>query len=224
MHLADHTQTGPPPGMPSAPGIGAPPGIPQQQAQQPGRHGGLPPNFQPPPNMPNINFAAPVIRLGTTGPAKPAMPAAGGRREDPMSAGPGRPGLGANQGGMEQHRQQMRESMMALVPPTREEIARTIFVGKIRDDLIGDDGMESILRAAGNLRRWHRATDADGKKCSFGFAEYEDAISLGTAVEILKDVQVPRKKQETNGADSEDVNGDAEDRKLLVSDIYDIET
>lgn len=173
--------------------------------------------------MPNINFSAPVIRLGTTGPVKPSTPLGGpaGRRDGPgdsMSSGSGRPGLGSGHGGMEQQRQQLRESMMALVPPTREEIARTIFVGKISDSLIGDDGIEKILRAAGNLRRWHRATDADGKKCSFGFAEFEDALSLQTAVEILKDIYIPKQKQETNGETSgKDIPSD--DRKLLVGGI-----
>ena len=194
----------------------------QAQAQQPGRPGGLPSNFHPPVNMANINFSAPVIRLGTSGPTKPAISGsggAGGRRDGPgdgMSGPPGRAGLGANQGGYEQQRQQMRESMMALVPPTREEIARTIFVANITDDLVKDEELESILRAAGSLRRWHRATDADGKKCSFGFAEYEDAISLGTAVEILRDVHIPKRKQETNGVEKEDSDLDSEDRKLLV--------
>src|SRR5204862_5386774 len=42
-----------PPGM-SAPGTGPPPGMQQSHSQQPGRLGGFPPNFQPPPNMPNI--------------------------------------------------------------------------------------------------------------------------------------------------------------------------
>jgi hypothetical protein len=58
--------------------------------------------------------------------------------------------------------------------------------------------LERILRTAGNLRRWTRATDADNKPCKFGFAEYEDAESLETAAEIFKDVQVPVEKQDPN--------------------------
>ncbi len=117
----------------------------------------------------------------------------------------------------------MRENMISLVPPTREEIARTIFIGKITDEIIDDEGIENILRTAGSLRRWYRATDADGKKCTFGFAEYDDALSLETAVEILKDVRIPEKKKskqegETNGG-QEDHDMDSEERKLMVSHL-----
>jgi hypothetical protein len=92
--------------------------------------------------------------------------------------------------------------MMQLQPPTREEIVRTIFVGGITEGVGGDEGVERILRSAGNLRRWIRATDADDKPCKFGFAEYDDPESLGTAVEVLKDVQVPVKRQ--TPSDTED--------------------
>ncbi|KAJ0421724.1 hypothetical protein BJY00DRAFT_300655 [Aspergillus carlsbadensis] len=185
---------GPPPGM-AAPGT-APPGMQQANAQQPGRPGGFPPNFQPPPNMPNINFSAPVIRLGTSGPAKSSTPDVSKDRGD----GPGRrPGLGSS---LESQRQNVRDAMMQLQPPTREEIVRTIFVGGITEGVGGDEGVERILRSAGNLRRWIRATDADDKPCKFGFAEYEDPESLGTAVEVLKDVQVPVMRQ--TPSDTED--------------------
>ena len=43
---------------------------------------------------------------------------------------------------------------MSTLPPTREEIARTIFVGNIPDGVGGDDGMERILETAGKLVRW----------------------------------------------------------------------
>ncbi|KAI9828504.1 MAG: hypothetical protein M1826_006041 [Phylliscum demangeonii] len=188
------------------------------QAPHSGRPGGLPANFQPPANIPNINFSAPVIRLGMTGPSKTTtstVAGPGGRRDgagDLGSVGPSRTGLGAHPHHYEQQRQQMRENMGTLVPPSREEIARTIFVGKLNDDVLTDDGLDGILRAVGGLRRWYRATDADGQKCSFGFAEYEDAVSLGTAVEILSDVRLPRKKKapdEANGVDAEQ-DADAE--------------
>ncbi|KAK4998853.1 hypothetical protein LTR16_007009, partial [Cryomyces antarcticus] len=112
-------------------------------------------------------------------------------------------GLGNDYRGTDQQRQQLRESMLALQPPTREEIARTIFVGGITEG-VSDEGLERILRTAGNLRRWTRATDADGKACKFGFAEYEDVESLETAKEILGDVQVPLKKPEIDGAKKEE--------------------
>lgn len=202
---------GAPPGM-SAPGTAPPPGVQQANSSQASRPTGLPASFQGPANMPNINFSAPVIRLGT-GPSKPSTPMLGGsgRREsqDPMSAG-GRAGLGAERG-MDAQRQALRENMMSLVPPTKEEIVRTIFVAGITEGCGGDDGIERILGTAGRLRRWDRAVDADGKQCSFGFAQYEDAESLATAVEVLKDIEIPKKKQPP----SDGVKKEAEEKEAI---------
>lgn len=171
--------------------------------------------------MPNINFSAPVIRLGT-GPAKPSTPMNGGmgRRDtqDQMSAGAGgRAGLGMERG-VEQQRQAMRDNMLSLIPPTKEEIVRTIFIAGITEGCRGDDGIERILGTVGRLRRWDRAIDAEGKQCSFGFAQYEDAESLGTAVEVLKDIEIPLHKQPASDGvkkeDDEDVK--IEKKSLLV--------
>lgn len=130
---------------------------------------------------------------------------------EPRSA---RMGLGAGQG-MEAQRQAVRESMMQLVPPTKEETARTIFIGGITEGIGGDEGAERILRCAGNLRRWTRAMDADNKACRFGFAEYEDPESLATAVDVLRDIEVPVKPQAIDDVrDEEDVK--VEKTKLLV--------
>lgn len=170
----------------------------ESNEQQPQRPGGLPPNFQPPANMPNINFNAPVIRLGTTGPTKPGpMGSEGFRRESEQRSG--RVGLGMD---MNAQRQALRENMMQLIPPTKEEIVRTVYIGGITEGIGGDENIERILGSAGNLRRWIRAIDSDNKACRFGFAEYEDAESLATAVEVLKNVEVPVKQQDkaTNGA------------------------
>ncbi len=104
---------------------------------------------------------------------------------------------------------------MALVPPSKEEIVRTIFVGGITAGVGGDEGVERILRTVGNLRRWNRAMDADNKACRFGFAEYEDAESLRTAVEVLRDVEVPVKKQVPNDVKKEE-ESEVEKSKLLV--------
>lgn len=207
---------GAPPGM-SAPGTAPPPGMQQANNAQSNRPSGLPASFQGPPNMPNINFSAPVIRLGT-GPTKPSTPMAGpgGRREsqqDPMSAG-GRAGLGMERG-MEAQRAALRESMMSFVPPTKEEIVRTIFVGGITEGMGGDEGIERFLSTAGRLRRWDRATDADGKQCSFGFAQFDDAESLSTAVEVLKDIEVPTKRQPP----SDGVKKESEDEKIEKSKL-----
>lgn len=200
--------TGAPPGM-AAPGTALPPGMQQANAPQPGRPGAFPANFQPPPNMPNINFSAPVIRLGTTGPPKTATPETTGRPHETNR----RAGLGA--ANVETQRQNIRDAIMQLQPPTKEEILRTIFVGGITEGTGGDEGVERILRCAGNLRRWIRATDADDKPCKFGFAEYEDPESLNVAFQILRDIEVPVKrqmpKQEGTMEDAE-----VEKAKLLV--------
>ncbi|MCJ1478526.1 hypothetical protein MMC13_007206 [Lambiella insularis] len=210
-----------PPGM-SAPGVGPAPGMQQTNAQQPGRPGGFPPNFQPPVNMPNINFSAPVIRLGTTGPSKPGLPLGVemGRRDNNMEPRSARPGLGAGQS-MDAQRQAVRDSMMQLVPPTKEEIVRTIFVGGITEGSGGDDGIEQILQCAGNLRRWTRAIDADNKACRFGFAEYDDPESLATAIDVLKDVEVPVKAQRATGVKREDDEEDVKVEKSALLVIVD---
>ncbi|KAL1955276.1 hypothetical protein VTO42DRAFT_8874 [Malbranchea cinnamomea] len=201
----------PPPGM-TAPGTAPPPGIQQANVSQPGRPAGFPPNFQPPPNMPNINFSAPVIRLGTSAPSKSSTPAEGGRDKAGDSAGRR---AGTSSQSLESQRQNIREAMLQLQPPTKDEIVRTIFIGGITEGIGSDDDIERILRAAGNLKRWIRATDADDKACKFGFAEYEDPESLSTAVEVLKDVEVPVKKPQPSGADGEETE-EVEKSKLLV--------
>lgn len=89
-------------------------------------------------------------------------------------------------------------------------------MGGITEGAGGDEGIEKILRSAGNLRRWIRATDADDKPCKFGFAEYEDPESLGTAVEILKDVEVPVKRQTPSEEGDKKEEEEVEKSTLLV--------
>ena len=127
---------GPPglaPGMEAPPGMGAP--IPA----------GGPMSFQTP--IPGVNMNAPVIRLGVD--QKPGTPAdriAGGRGGDGRGnnteppGGRSRPGLGADGGSrnIERDRAAIRENMLAIQPPTREELARTIFVGEIADNAPSD--------------------------------------------------------------------------------------
>lgn len=178
----------------SAPGTAPPPGVHHPNINQANRPSGLPSNFQAPPNMPNINFNAPVIRLGTTS-GKPATPGIPGRKdsETPNSSGP-RAGIGMDRS-VDQARQAVRDNMQALIPPTKEEIVRTIFVRGITDGIGGNEGMEKILGTAGKLRRWDRATESTGKELAFGFAQFEDVESLWVASELLSDIQVPLKKQ-----------------------------
>ena len=217
---------GAPPTFGAAPGMDAPPGMP---SHSPGAMQG---QFQPP-NIPNINFNAPVIRLGLDGQRPGPSPSdrmgggdRGGRGEgrgsnlEPLG-NRGRLGLGAGGDGgharnLDRERQQVRENMMALQPPTREEVARTIFVGGLGEGVPNDELLERILRCAGKLRRWTRAKDADDKKCKFGFAEYEDVESLEAANEILKDVEVPL--FDKNGYVQKDQfkDGEVKKSKLLV--------
>ena len=120
---------------------------------------------------------------------------------------------------MNAQRQAVRENMLQLMPPTKEEIVRTIFIGGITEGTGGDEGIERILRCAGNLRRWNRAIDAENKACRFGFAEYEDPESLATAVEVLKNVEVPVKvqAQASNGVKEEDE--DEDEQKVAKSKL-----
>lgn len=168
-----------------APGMGGPPTGPAQ-------------GFQPPPNLPpGMNFNAPVIRLGMDGGGGGRPPPGndrgdrGGRgsNAEPMG-GRDRRGLGADRN-LDRERQAVRDSMMALQPPTREEVSRTIFVGGLSEGMPNDEALENILRCAGKLRRWTRARDADEKKCKFGFAEYEDVESLEAAAELYPDLELP---------------------------------
>lgn len=172
------------------PSYGAPPGMDAPPAAQP--------QYQPPTGLPGVNFNAPVIRLnvdqktGTPGAERGGREGRGGNAE-PLGGGNRRAGLGADGGrNLERDRAQIRESMLAIQQPTREEVARTIFVAGIGEDAPEDEAIENILRCAGKLRRWTRARDADDKKCKFGFAEYEDVDSLEAANEIFADgIEVP---------------------------------
>ncbi|KAH6612059.1 hypothetical protein C7974DRAFT_90608 [Boeremia exigua] len=192
-----------PPGMGppgAAPGV-APPGVagpPSLGGPRP-----LPSNWQPPANMPNFNFNAPVIRLGTQPGRGAADSPAGARKE---TAVPARRGLGMDRDG------DRRDGPQQVIPPTREEIMRTIFVGNIPDGVGGDDGMERILESAGKLVRWTRVTDANNKPQTFGFAEFADAQSLETAAEIFKEVKVPTKRQKPG----EKAEGEVETSQLQV--------
>ena len=208
----------------SAPGM-APPGV-QQANTQANRPSGLPASFQAPPNLPsNINFNAPVIRLGT-GPSKaPLGPTTANRKDSdgPASSSTGRTGHGGERGEREGgSRAREREAAALLVPPTKEEIIRTVFIGNITEGLGGNAGVQKLLSAAGKLRRWDRAAGADGKECTFGFAQFEDAESLAVAVEVLDDIWVPDKvqkaaeKQPDSSTDGDDTDG-IEKSKLIFT-------
>lgn len=201
--------------MSSAPGMAPPPGVQQSNsATQANRPSGLP-SFQPPPNLPNINFNAPVIRLGATSlPAKPSGSPAPGQKESGYgpSGGSHRPGLGSERGGIEQARQNLRESMQSAAPPSNEEKLRTIFLHKIPESISSDASVEKLLATVGKVRRWESSKSqlSDHKGELFGFAQFEDPDSLAVAVELLKDVSVPLKKQEPSEDESKNGSEDFE--------------
>lgn len=204
---------GAPPGpygapMPSygVPGMDAPPAAAQQISI---------------PGVDNLN--APVIRLGMDSRAPPTADRERGGREgrggnaEPLGGNSRRAGLGADSGSrnIERDRAQIRESMLAIQPPTREEVARTIFVGSMGEEAPEDEAIENILRCAGKLRRWTRARDADDKKCKFGFAEYEDVDSLEAANELFgQGIEVPAFKAGQVIREGED--NEVKQTKLLV--------
>ncbi|KAI5281252.1 hypothetical protein KEM54_003303, partial [Ascosphaera aggregata] len=233
---------GQPPALPTtaaAPaGATAPPPAAAAASAAAGRPTGFPPAFQPLPNMPpNINFNAPVIRLGTSGPPKMNLQSDSSRdRHGGPDSGRGSGGAGGadrsggglgsggNSGGraglgstVESQRQNLRDTMLQLQPPTKDEIVRTIFIGGITEG-VNDQEIERILRTAGGLRRWIRPTDSDEKACKFGFAEFEDPEALKVAVEVLMDnVEVPVKRQvPMKPGDEEEEKREVEKSKLMV--------
>ena len=203
---------GAPPGAYGAPPPGY--GVPGMDA---------PPSTAPQYTIPGVDHTASVIRLGVEPRAPPAADRERGGREgrggnaEPLGGNSRRAGLGADSGSrnIERDRAQIRESMLAIQPPTREEVARTIFVGGMGSEAPEDEAIENILRCAGKLRRWTRARDADDKKCKFGFAEYEDVDSLEAANELFgQGIEVPAFK--AGQVIREGENNEAKQTKLLV--------
>lgn len=186
-----------------------PPAMSPANPQLPGR----PASFQPPPNMPaNINFNAPVIRMGAT--AATTGDQAYGNRS--------RMGLGADTRGAPTDNGRQRDVDRSFVPPTMEEVRRTIFVAGLTDGSPDDAQLEDILSCGGavRLRRWTRIIDADNKPCSFGFAEYEDATALHVATEIFKDDAVELPLRDKTGALLKDADDNANKTKMTVCPAY----
>lgn len=84
------------------------------------------PGFAPPANLPNINFNAPIIRLGTSVTRQNPLPT--------QSSSSGKMGGG------------MGREINELLPPTVEEQLKTVFVGGIPKGM-DDEWMERILKA-----------------------------------------------------------------------------
>lgn len=160
--------------------------------------------FPSPGQIANINFHAPVIRLGTSTSFSPFASAK--NTTDDSRDGIDQPyggyrrtfGLGSDQS-RENYRFQQREQFAQALPPSKEEIARTIYIGNIPHE-ITDEALFTIFRAAGSLRRCIRAFDASNVPCGFGFAEYEDAESLGTAAVIFQNLELPSFSKETKSS------------------------
>lgn len=214
---------------------GAAPGAYGGQQPSYGAPGMAPPGMDAPPaaqqqnfNIPGVNLAAPVIRLGGAGgpPASDRDRDRGGREgrgrdAEPLGGNNRRAGLGADGGSrnIERDRAQIRESMLAIQPPTREEVARTIFVSGLGEEAPEDEAIENILRCAGKLRRWTRARDADDKKCKFGFAEYEDVDSLEAANELFGEgIQAPAFKNRQLIKSEDEQDGIKQTMLLVIVD------
>ncbi|KLU92512.1 hypothetical protein MAPG_11457 [Magnaporthiopsis poae ATCC 64411] len=92
--------------------------------------------------------------------------------------------------------------MQNLMSPSVEDKLRTIFVRNIPEGVCGEAGLQKILNSVGRLKRWDSAKSQmeETKGQVFGFAQYEDFESLATAVELLRKVKVPVKKQEPTDA------------------------
>lgn len=204
----------------AAPGMSPPAGMSPAQTPVQARPGSIPASFQPPQNLPNINFNAPVIRLGVSGAPKSGAPYGGfddrgGSNNDSMGGPRNRSGVGADSRDFRQPRESAQ-----FVPPTMEEVRRTIFVGGLEPGVPDDAQLEQIMAAGGQgslrLRRWTRVTDADGKSCRFGFAEYEDAGSLHVARDIFAEgdgIEVPLREK---GQLIKDDEGNVKKAKLMV--------
>ncbi|RDA96163.1 hypothetical protein CP533_1675 [Ophiocordyceps camponoti-saundersi (nom. inval.)] len=205
---------GPPMGMSPAPGVSAPPGTSPPNAQQANRPGGLPPTFQPPANMPNINFNAPIIRLGTV------APSSGGRGDGPAAPSGGRSGLGMDRAG-DQGRDRRGEASMTLHPPTAEDKLLTVMFIQLPEGLGGDDGVYKICNAVGRLRKWESSSTVwSSHRPLMGFATFEDHDSLAFALKLLKEetFEVPVAKQKPTAKPSTDESFEGiEKTRLMVA-------
>ncbi|KAJ9620581.1 hypothetical protein H2203_007787 [Taxawa tesnikishii (nom. ined.)] len=194
-----------------------PPGVVTANTPQPGgrRDYDIPSTFTPPTNMPNINFNAPVIRMGVGADKANSQYGYDNRRggNDQSNAPRGRMGLGADSRNLDSQRQQVRDNMISLIPPTKEEVSRTIFITGLVPGCPDNTQIEELLDVGRGLRRWTRAEDADGKSCTFGFAEFADALTLEIATEVLQSLRLPLREK---GGLIKDEEGNTEEAELKV--------
>lgn len=167
--------------------------------------------------MPNINFNAPVIRLGTG-------TVGSGDRKDVLStaSGGGRPGMGLERGSGDQGRERNREASQSISPLTNDEKLRTMVIHQLPEGVGGDDGVKKLCSAIGRLRKWEPSTGLMvSHKSKFGFAIFDDLDSLWIAVKLFHEegVDVPVKRQpggNTSPPEGE-ISEDIEKTSLKVS-------
>jgi hypothetical protein len=157
------------------------------------------PTFNAPPGMANINFSAPVIRLGAGLPLKPqgfGGPNQGSGGEQPRT----RPGLGADQNSNRMN--QASQSTFVVYPaPSKEDILKTIHVGNLGN--APNTAIERALRSIGALKRFLRVTNTNNKPSTCGFAEWEDWESFAVAAQVLQNIElrIPKKEKAEKGSD-----------------------
>ncbi|KAI9710347.1 MAG: hypothetical protein M1820_002842 [Bogoriella megaspora] len=180
------------PSTSNAPGMNAP-GASSSTFQAHNQN--FPTGFQMPANLPpDFNWNAPVLHLGNPGRSDTASqanaPLGGPPQGHSRRAGP-------NSGQGQDSRHQPRD-VPAMPAPTREEKARTIFIKAIPAHITQED-LEKLFSSPGNLRRFTRVLDSEGKSCDYGLAEYEDVGSLSTATDVLNEqpINLAVKKQES---------------------------
>ncbi|ODA79325.1 hypothetical protein RJ55_04918 [Drechmeria coniospora] len=201
-----------PPGM-APPGISAAPGVQSYSAPPTSnRPGNLPSTYQPI-NMPaNINFSAPVIRLGTSAPA--------GGREGPLTSSTGvRSGIGGDRG--DRGGDRGREQAAALFPPTADDKLRAIAVRDIPGSLCNDGDAKRLLNAIGRLQSWETSSSLLEKhNPKYGYAIFEEPESVSMALKIFGQgrVEVPAKRQAGTAEPSDEDSFEGIDKvAVLVS-------
>ncbi|KAK9248774.1 hypothetical protein V1506DRAFT_564220 [Lipomyces tetrasporus] len=103
----------------------------------------------------------------------------------------------------------------SLRPSTVDEQLRTIFVGSIPAEL-DDFWLGRLLKAAGTLVGWTRIKDALEKSKDAALAEYEDMESLGIAIEVLSDMEIPVVEIEEGEEVEDESQADRKAAKLMI--------
>ncbi|KAF3196833.1 Transcriptional activator of fatty acid utilization, variant 2 [Orbilia oligospora] len=194
-----------PPGIQMPPGFGFPPGLNPAGSgppnfTAPGAPGSTPhaaqasgpnrqgiPAFTPPASLPNINFNAPIIRLGTASTKQQPLPGGSSHQQSPgLSHPPANSKAPLNQNS---NSSSTRESASGFIPPTIDEQLKSVFVGSL-PPFFEDQWIERILKAAGPVRRWIRVSDEGGKPRNYGFCEYETFEGVLAALTAIHELSI----------------------------------